>query len=159
MLFFTGQLLAKGDHPLHVSMVNIEYNKSDSSFTVSAKIFTDDFEEILFRKYGVLMKFGQVDEHKNPEKYCSNYINDRFSIKFDGVKQEKLKYIKKEQNFEAVWLYFTFKPPESFKSVEISNEIMFDMFKDQTNLVIFNYSGKQKAYRFNYKKSKEVFDV
>ncbi len=159
LIFSFSHLYAEENHPLHVSMVNIEYNKSDSSFTLSAKIFTDDFEEILLQKYGIRMNLGKEDENKDSGKYFSQYVNEKFSIIFDGKTPENLLYIKKEQNFEAIWLYFTIKPPINFKSVEISNEIMFDMFHDQKNLIIFNYSGIQKAYMFNLKKSNEVFEV
>ncbi len=159
MIFSLNLLPESGLHPLHVSLTNIEYNKKEKSFEMACKIFTDDFEEILKRKYDVSMKFGQDDEHKNSKKYCLDYINENFFIKFDGLKQEDIKYLKKEQNFEAIWLFFSFIPPENFKSVEISDRIMFDMFNDQKNMVIFNCSDKQKAFMLNHRKEKVVFEL
>jgi len=159
ILFLSGGIFCSAiGHPLHVSMVNIEFNREDSTFTLAAKIFTDDFEAILLQKYGIVMNLGKENEYKEAGKYFSKYIDEKFCIIFDSIKAN-MEFVKKEQNFEAVWLYFNFKSPESITKIEISNQIMFDMFNDQKNLVIFNFNNQQKAFMFNHKKSKEFFET
>ncbi|MFC2121950.1 DUF6702 family protein, partial [Bacteroidota bacterium] len=57
-LLAVSRLLVSDMHPLHVSLTNIEYQKEDKTFKIAFKIFTDDFEEILNRKYSVVMNLG-----------------------------------------------------------------------------------------------------
>ena len=145
-------------HPLHVSVTNIEYNQEKKTFALAFKIFTDDFETIIFNKYGVELKLGKEDELQDYEKYINQYVFEHFCIEINE-KNKKLRFKHKKMNDIAVWLYYDFKNKENIKFVAITNSLLCDLYKDQTNLVIFNYFDIQKGFSFDYNYNSDTFNI
>jgi len=138
-------------HPVHVSVTSMEYNKVEKVFLVSFKVFTDDFETIVERKYGVDLKLGKEDELKNANEYFSRYFRESFSFIVNGKEMKKPVFLEKKMNDIAVWLYYRYPITGNVEEVEIKNIIMLDMFMDQSNLLIFKYSDFEKGFIFNRK--------
>jgi len=144
-------------HPVHVSVTNMEYNKEEKIFLVSFKVFTDDFEAIVERKYGVNLNLGKGDELKNADEYFSRYFRESFSFIVNGEELREPVFLEKNMNDIAVWLYYKYPTSYNVKEVEIENIIMLDMFKDQSNLLIFKYNDFEKGFIFNSEKVKIQF--
>ena len=142
-------------HPIHVSVTSVEYSREENRFFTSFKIFTDDFETILAMKYGVTLKLGTNAELEKQEQYITKYITDSFGFFINGDVRLEPQFERKTMNEEAVWVYYTYKCNKDVASIKIRNEIMMDMFDDQTNLLIFKYYDFEKGYRFK-KNNREV---
>ena len=138
-------------HPIHVSITNIEYQPDKKVFDISCKLFADDFEAVIKQKYGVELKSGQPGELSDYKKYTYKYIAEHLSLKINNKEfnEEKLFFIKKKLNEEAVWLYFQYPFNNEIEHVTLTNTLMNDKFTDQTNLVIFTHFGLQKGYSLN----------
>jgi len=151
-IIFLGFLLSVF-HPVHVSVTNIEYSAKEQKFDISLRLFLDDFEHIITQKYGVALNIGKENELKNSNEYINKYINDNFSVKFNGKNINDKKLILKKKKIEdvTVWLYYEIKYKPVLKNVEIKNSLMTDLYRDQKNLLIFTYKKKQKALTFNKK--------
>jgi len=142
-------------HPIHISLTNIDYNENTKSFTIAIKIFTDDFESILKKKYGIDIKMNnEFDE--NSKKYINKYITENFDFTINNKKvaASQLNFLRKETNFEAVWLYYELKNINNIKSIKLRSSFLDDLYPDQKNLLIFNYKKVKKAFKF--KKSDEI---
>jgi len=152
IIIFLGLLLSVF-HPVHVSVANIEYSTQEQKFDISIRLFQDDFEHIIRQKYGVELNIGKENEHKNSSEYINKYVNENFSVKFNGKNIDDKKLILKRKKVEdiTVWLYYEIKYKPELKNVEIKNSLMTDLYRDQTNLLIFTYKKKQKALTFNSK--------
>ena len=158
----TGQLLLfflLVFHPVHVSVTSMEYNKGEKIFLVSFKVFTDDFETIVERKYGVNLNLGKEDELKSADEYFSRYFRESFSFIVNGEELREPVFLEKNMNDIAVWLYYKYPTSDNVKEVEIENIIMLDMFKDQSNLLIFKYNDFEKGFIFNSEKVKIQFQL
>lgn len=140
-------LLVSFAHPIHVSVTNIEYDQKLREFSISFRIFYDDFERIINRKYGIHLNLGTADELENQTLYFTKYINENFQIVTN--KNSLLKPVFKSKKFDdkAIWLYYIFENNKKVKSVTITNSLMMDLFNDQTNLVIFKSIDFEKGYR------------
>ncbi len=137
-------------HPIHVSMTNIEYSISENSYNIVIKVFTDDFEKNIYNLYKVNLNTEKENEYINYNKITTKYVNKYFKISFDN-RHYKLKFVSKKSNFEATWL--SFKLSEVNKTVnkaKITNNIMNQFYRDQTNLLIFTKDDLQKAFNMNY---------
>lgn len=151
----TGQLLLfvlLVFHPVHVSVTSMEYSKGEKIFLVSFKVFTDDFETIVERKYGVNLNLGKEDELKNAGEYFNRYFRESFSFIVNGEDLKEPVFLEKKMNDIAVWLYYRYPISCSVEKVEIMNIIMLDMFMDQSNLLIFKYNDFEKGFIFNRNK-------
>ena len=136
-------------HPVHVSVTSIEYIEEQNYFTASFKIFTDDFETILFTKYGVELKINADPQPEEQIPYFNRYISDSFHLMVNDGNKMDLKFERKGKSEDSVWLYYSFTGHQQvIESATIHNAIMMDMFEDQMNLLIFKYLDFEKGYQF-----------
>ena len=146
-------------HPVHVSVTSMEYNKVEKVFLVSFKVFTDDFETIVERKYGVDLNLGKENELKNADEYFNRYFRETFSFIVNGKELKEPVFLEKKMNDIAVWLYYRYPISGNVEKVKIKNIIMLDMFRDQSNLLIFKYNDFEKGFIFNREKIEIQFQL
>ena len=146
-------------HPVHISVTNMEYNKGEKIFLVSFKVFTDDFETIVERKYGVNLNLGKEDELENADEYFSRYFRESFSFIVNGEELKEPVYLEKKMNDISVWLYYKYSISGNVKDVGIKNIIMLDIFMDQSNLLIFKYNDFEEGFVFDRKKNTIWFQL
>ena len=133
-------------HPVHISVTNMEYNKGETVFLVSFKVFTDDFETNIERKYGVNLNLGKEDELENASEYFSRYFRESFSFIVNGEELKEPVYLEKKMDDISVWLYYKYPTSGNVEEVGIKNAIMLDIFRDQSNLLIFKYNDFEEGF-------------
>ena len=154
IIFFLVYAFSGSYHPVHVSVTSIEFFEDRKNFSVSFKIFTDDFEAILFSKYGAEVK---IDEDPHPEEqipFFDRYISDTFLFLVNDNLKMSPRFERKKINEDSVWLFYSFAGlEEKIESARIHNAIMMDMFDDQVNLLIFKYRDFEQGFQFTRDKT------
>jgi len=138
-------------HPVHISYTYIEFNKSTNKFEILFKLFVDDFDEIITKKYGKILKLANGEPIKNSDKTIDNYIFEHFKLIINGKDKTKseLKFLKMEIKEQSIWLFYDFSFKGNCNTFDLQNSLMTDLYQDQTNLLIFSYKDEQKALKFN----------
>lgn len=139
--------LASLFHPVHVSITNMEYNQEKQEFEISMRIFKDDLQMVINHNYDTAINLIDITGQMNDPTIVNKYINDSFYLK-SSSQTYKLELTDHEITEEAVLLSYTSNLPYNLSSLEIRNSILMDFYHDQTNLVIFSYTGKEKGLRF-----------
>lgn len=143
-------LCASFTHPIHISLTNIDFDEDESSFVIAVKIFKDDFQTVISKKYNVEYN---VDEELNSQTktYVNKYFNENFSLYINNRKVDNndLSFIKKETNFEAIWLYYKLNNIKDLKNIKLRSSFLDDLYPDQKNLVIFKYKDINKGFKFS----------
>ncbi len=143
-----------GFHPLHISLTNLDYLPKDTSCVLSVKVFTDDFTQCLKDKYGGNPLLGNDPISLQDEPIINRFIHENLKISINGnripVKAWKMDSVK--NNFEASWLYYSFKFSEHIGEISVRNTILFNSFNDQKNLMVIGNAGKEKAFQFTLRK-------
>ena len=121
-------------HPLHVSTTEADYNSSTKSIEITCKIFSDDFERALSKNSASIIDLTKVSMKPAMNKEVAAYLLKNLRFKVDG-KLRTLEYIGFETDREATNIYFEIKNVPVFKSAEIYNTILFDLFTDQMSIV------------------------
>lgn len=145
-------------HPVHVSITNMEYKKERQEFEISMRIFKDDLQMVINHNYEANINLTDVTGTLEDVSLLDRYINDSFYIK-NANESYKLQLNSHEITGEAVLLSYSCRVPDALSSLEIRNTILMDFYHDQTNLVIFSYTGREKGLRFtinDYVKKIEV---
>ncbi len=144
-------------HPVHISFTNIEYNQTTKKFEILIKLFVDDFNVILNRKYGKNINLNDNQQLKGSHETINSYINEHFKLTINGKDKAKsqLELNKMEIKELSIWLYYDFSYKGVCSTFDIYNSLMTDLYQDQTNLLIFTYKDEQKAFKFNIGKPKE----
>ena len=142
-------LFAGQEHDIHISLCEMRFNESSSSFEVSLKIFIDDLETAIREEKKVTgLHIGTAKEIADAEGYIADYISHHFSITIDDVRLIP-SFLGKEvsEDLIAVWCYIEFKLPDaSGKKCTVSNDILMHLYADQKNIMDIRMSAKHKDY-------------
>ena len=150
-------VVSKADHPLRLSLCEIEYTSGKPLLTINLKLFlTDVNEAIVFDPYSKELAFCQANESKQANELLLNYLNQFFYVKANGKLvnlQVKNKKLSGEGDNTALWVYFESSQKQPLTSLEIKNAVFTDLFFDQNNIVYAHINGKSKSLMLNKKKS------
>jgi hypothetical protein len=142
-------------HDFHTSLTEMRYNAKSKSFEISFRIFTDDLQKALSAT-NQNRKFVVENNDKN-DPFVEVYIRKHFIAINPKNQKFTFQYIGKEKEGEATWIYLEMPVNESLNGVKIQNDILLDMFEDQTNIINLFYQNQKKSYLFNLKN--KVFTV
>ena len=144
-------------HPYFVSVTEIQHNSKISTLEISCKIFTDDFEKTLRQNYKTYVDLLNPKDKVAMDKLISEYIKQHLKIVSDG-KLLNLKYVGYEIDQEAVWSYFQADNVAKVKTVNVTNNLLFEYKKQQTNLLHITVNGIRKSTRLNNPESEVTFN-
>jgi len=137
-------------HAFHTSLTEIQYNTKEKSLEISIRMFTDDLETALTKaNNGQKVMLGGKNDNSNA--VLSKYIQQHFAILTPQKQKKFLTVLGKESEGDATWIYVEIPNSQDFKGHILYNNLMQEMFDDQTNLVNFIYLGNKKTYLFNSK--------
>ena len=134
----------KTDHKFYVSVTEIEYNQKAQSLQIISRIFIDDLEKLLQKRYDASILLSEKNESKKVTDYLNKYLGQKMEIQVDG-KPFKLNYIGKEYENDMALIYIEIPNVPEFKNIRIKNAILTDMFSEQKNLVHVEYKGETKS--------------
>lgn len=142
-------------HPLHLSSTELNYNTKTSTVEVSCRIFTDDFEDLLGKKYKVRPDLSAAAKHKEMDVLVNKYMASHIQLNTGG-KILPLTYIGFENDKEAVVVYMESAEVKNLKTMEVSCTVLYDSFDDQTNIFHVTYNGNRKSSKLTYPDKKFV---
>jgi hypothetical protein len=142
-LFFSGDA-----HKFYVSTTIIHQNTINQTLEITIKLFTDDLENALQQFTEEPIRLGDEREHPDTEKWLEEYLRDRFKLSFND-RPVVLSYIGKEVEYDLSYVYFELLNIPDFTILNIKNEILFDMFDDQVNIVHLRIDGWEQTLMFD----------
>lgn len=138
-------------HPVHVSLLNVDLDQETSKIEIAFKLYSDDFEQVILNKYDVNIDITDKIDPEEKIDVIHKYIFESFELRINGTKIDNWEYTGNQLDEGAIWLYYTNLWSGKLQKISIINDIMMDLYEDQTNLVIVTYSDKQNGYRLNNK--------
>src|SRR5688572_1701844 len=105
MLQLTLVILFNIFHPFYVSVTEIEQNQKTGKLQVSTRIFYDDLEKALDKRYKTNINILKPVNKQQVDALISGYVKEHLKIKADN-KEMLLKYVGYEIEEEAAWCYF-----------------------------------------------------
>ncbi|MDQ3798320.1 MAG: hypothetical protein M3384_02620 [Acidobacteriota bacterium] len=133
-------------HRYHTSLTRMDYNEKEKLVEISVQLFTHDLVPALERKNGG----KRIDLEKTPDvdKLILAYLNENFVFKNKNGEPQPLRWVGKEMEVDAVWIYVEISSPESPSGANLQNTILFESFPEQVNLVIIRFGGKKADLMF-----------
>lgn len=138
-------LLSVNTHKFYVSVTEVAYVKEKQSVQIISRIFIDDLENALRKRYDQQLTFTTKNESEEVQEYLTRYLNDKIAIKING-QIVSFKFIGREYDNDIVYCYIEINDIKEIKSFQISNKVLFDSFEDQQNIVKFKINNKNKSY-------------
>ena len=132
-------------HKFYVTVTQINYIEEKQSVQIISRIFIDDFEELIRQRYDEDITLDASKEEMQIDFYIERYLQEKMQIKInDSIK--KLVFIGKEYEDDIIYCYLEIENIKAIKSFEITNQILFDLFDEQQNIVRTNINSKNKSF-------------
>lgn len=139
-------LSLKPRHDYHVSVTQMQYNNASHSFEVSIRVFTDDMEKALSQSHSK-QRFVLKDNDQN-DRFVEEYIRKSFVLTDSQKKNAPIKYIGKEQEADATWIYLEIPFQGTLNGSRLLNVTLMEVFDDQVNMTNVKYSSEKKTFLF-----------
>ncbi len=137
-------------HPIHVSVVNMDFFNDSNMIKYSICLYYEDFQSLINFKYNTVINFNrQYRMTFEEKKSILDYINSTFLLKSSQNKALSSEFLNWKVEDDLVCLYFSIKDFKEIDELIIENKLMLDLFIDQKNLLILNIGDKQEGYEFN----------
>ena len=143
-------------HPIFVSVTEIEHNAVNKTLEISCKVFVDDFEKSLRKKYSTKIDLQDAKLKTEMSRLVKDYIQKHLSISMDG-KKASLQFLGFELQEEGVICYFEAKNIAKVESVELINNILYEDNPQQMGIIHIMVNGVRKSSRLDNPNEKVSF--
>jgi hypothetical protein len=131
-------------HKYYISVTQINYVKEKESVQIISRFFIDDFESALKANYDESIILAEKGEAQIMDTYIQRYLNDKIKFRVNS-KDVTFNFIGKEYEGDIVRCYLEIENVKSIESFSITNSVLFDLQKDQQNIVKTNINSKNKS--------------
>jgi len=136
-------------HKYYISVTQINYVKEKESVQITSRLFIDDFENALKTNYDENIILAEKDEAKIIDTYMQSYLQDKIKLRINN-KAVTFNFIGKEYEGDIVRCYLEVEHVKSIESFSITNSVLFDLQKDQQNIVKTNINSNNKSVILTY---------
>lgn len=144
-------------HPFYISVTEINHNSKEKLLEISCKIFADDFEAVLTKTSGAKVNISANSNKANNDKLISAYLTKHLQLKIDD-KAVSLQFVGSEKEEDVVWTYFQVNNLETVKKIEIRNDVLYDLFDAETNLMHVMVNGNRQSKKVTNPESYLLFE-
>ena len=134
-------------HKFYVGVFQIDYFKEKKAVQITARLFIDDLEKVLYKKHNKHFYLTTKDEIPEANTFIASYLSEKLKIKINN-KVQTLQFLSKEQEDNIVICYLKIPCKDNVKILDIFNNVLSDIFDEQQNLVHLNINGNKKTILF-----------
>ena len=132
-------------HKFYVSVTLVEYVKEKQSVQIITRIFIDDLEDLLRKRYDENITLNTSKEEQSIDVYIGKYLKSKMQVNINGT-PVSFTFIGKEYEDDIVYCYMEISDISSIDSFKITNQILFEVFNEQQNIVRTNINSKNKSF-------------
>lgn len=133
-----------GIHKFYVSVYQVNYNQEKKALQITSRIFIDDLDNALEKKYGKKLYLGTSKELPEAETLVKKYLLEKFSIKVNG-KTKTINYLGKEIEEDVLICYYNVQEVGKISTLDVYNTLLIDYISEQQNIIHTNISGVKKS--------------
>jgi hypothetical protein len=145
-----------GVHPLYITVTEINHNVKEKILEVSCKVFTNDLETVLEKVAGARVDLSAPKDKPASDKLISAYVEKHLRLKVDG-KPVQLHFIGSENEADGTWSYFQVNDVPSVKKIDAGDDLLYDGFNQQINIMHVTVGGQRQSTRLDYPEANASF--
>ena len=142
--FLTATAFTIPIHRYYLSLTEIRVDSKKKTMDISCKLFTDDLEDALLKKYGKKVDLASAAKNKEAAMLLNKYINENLKINVGG-KLQTMTFVGFETETDATWCYLETVPFTGKGTVAIYNTLLYDYLPEQTNMINFYRDDAEKS--------------
>ncbi|KIM09693.1 MAG: hypothetical protein KU29_00055 [Sulfurovum sp. FS06-10] len=144
-------------HKFYVSVTQIDYVPSKKRVEITSRIFIDDLEKALNKKYNKKVNLTSKKELPEAEELIKNYLKEKIKISINK-KPQNIEFIAKEVEGDVLIFYTKIVISKKINTFEIYNSLLTELFTDQQNIVHTNINGNKKSILLTNTRLNEKID-
>jgi hypothetical protein len=133
------------DHAIYISVAKVNFNTHENEVSISLKVFTDDLEDAIHNATGKREKVVGRSDFSDLSGVIEKYVNQKMEIYLDG-KQVLLQVDSCENIGDTTWIHLKGETGSFSHSIHIKNQVLFEVFDTQKNIVEVEYSDEKYYY-------------
>lgn len=142
-------------HKYYISVTQVDYVKAKKAVQITSRIFIDDLEDLLIERYDENITLAENNELVVVDEYIERYLKNKIKLKINNL-DANFNFIGKEYDGDIVRCYLEIKNVASIESIEIKNQVLFDLYEDQQNMIKFKINSKHKSFMLSSQKDKAL---
>lgn len=155
LLFFAFSISSFGVHKFYMGIYQLNYVSEKKMLQVTSRIFVDDLNKALEKKYNKKFFLGTDKEAVESIELLKKYLAENFAVKVNG-QSKAMNFLSKEMDGDVLVCYLNVKDISKINSLEIYNSILIDCFAEQQNIVHVTAFGTKKSFLFSESSTKQV---
>ena len=144
-------------HPLYISVTEINHNPKDKILEISCKVFTNDLETVLEKMSGSRVDLSVASDKAASDKLIEAYVEKHLRLRVDG-KPVALHFVGSEKENDGTWSYFQVNDVATVKKVEVVDELLYESFEQQINILHVTVGGQRKSTRLDRPEANASFE-
>ena len=142
-------------HPFYISTTEITLK--EEKHYIKIKIFRDDLEDGLRLFFDKSISIDTELKLENRSSQVADYIKDKFQISVN-----KSEIIPSIDNYnlvnDLVEIYLSFETRGDINNIKVYNNILFDVFQVQKNVVLINLENQNQSNIVSYSDREKTFN-
>lgn len=130
-------------HKFYVGIYQINHDAKKKMIQVTARIFVDDINDALEKKFHKKTFIGEKNESIEDENFLKKYLSEKFQLKVNGEKKSLL-FLSKEMENNVLICYLSVRKISKIKTLEVENSIITEIYDEQQNIIQANFNGEKK---------------
>ena len=158
MLKILAIILGFAMHPVHVTLLSIEYSSEKEGFNAYLQIYYDDFLLDYKSFAGKVHDFDIDAKSDNDIVLINSYLKNRLQVN-NGKGNLNFKISDLTMADNELKIYLFFEKPGRAKTFRVRNAILSEIYKDQSNLLIFKYDKFEEGVKLTADITDHVFNI
>lgn len=144
-------------HKFYVSVTQVDYVPSKKRIEITSRIFIDDLEKALTKKYKKKPNLTSTNELPEAEELIKTYLKEKIKISINK-KTQTIEYLAKEVEGDVLIVYSKIVFSKKINTFDIYNSLLTETFVDQQNIVHTNINSNKNSFLLTNTKLEEKID-
>lgn len=132
-------------HKFYVSVTQIDYNQKKERVEISSRIFIDDLEHVLEKKYKQKMYLATPKENPKAKEFVNQYVTEKIAVIINR-KEQKLVFLGSEYEDDVLICYLKVDYSKKIINFDIYNNLLTEAYSEQQNIVHTNINNTKKSF-------------
>lgn len=131
-------------HKFYVGMFHIEYLENKKELRITTRVFIDDINAALEKKFNQKTSIGEVTESEQDVALLQKYFTEKFQLTVNNVSKKYI-FLSKEIDNNVVVCYLKIKEVPKIKTLKVENSILVELYPEQQNIIQFTNNGEKSS--------------
>lgn len=144
------------NHKFYVSTTEIDYRPEIATFQITVKVFTDDFQNLLQKRYDAKLTLDPDSDADLVDNYATCYLKQKIKLNVNE-QPVALQFLGKTYDLDQTTLFLQVTDVPDFQTLTVENHLLFELFDDQQNILRIKTPTQRKSFLHTQGRAKDVF--